>query len=389
MAVENYGTEGQQLEIAPLLRRVELFLEDGDWQSAERYCDAVLDRDPENAQAYFLLLLAETKNTSVQALEQETLILEYFPNYGKALRFADSQMQAQLRELANLNHYNRACMMFDAARSVADYNEAASVFEKIADYRDSQKRVEECRELVQNMQQRAAYNSAQNEYYAALSRQSVAGLESAMRKLARMSDYEPAQILAAKCQEEIGRIIEEQKQRTKAAAEKEQRDRQRKRRAIVIVILVAVIAAAVMIWISSSTAAEEKARQEHQQEVQWAENLSRTARRTIVGVTLQTPTESNDQFKLKRGEVWWSEYYVVTFNENGKASYVKYEKKMTKTSDEPLMSFAGDLDFRQTTKGEFSYSIYAEGTDVKIKIGTMVYILNVDSRDVPIGLAKG
>ena len=44
-----------------LLKRAFIFLEDGDWQSADEYCEKVLDLDPENAEAYLGKLMAELK----------------------------------------------------------------------------------------------------------------------------------------------------------------------------------------------------------------------------------------------------------------------------------------------------------------------------------------
>lgn len=44
---------------APLLRRGNLFLEDGDWKNADTYFDKVLDLDPECAEAYLGKLMAE------------------------------------------------------------------------------------------------------------------------------------------------------------------------------------------------------------------------------------------------------------------------------------------------------------------------------------------
>ena len=52
----------QQTAIAgvdTLLRRVFIFLEDGNWQAADEYAEKVLDIDPENAQAYLGKLMAE------------------------------------------------------------------------------------------------------------------------------------------------------------------------------------------------------------------------------------------------------------------------------------------------------------------------------------------
>ena len=42
-------TEGNA-NIAALLKRAFMFLEDGDWDSANKYCEKVLDVDPENVQ---------------------------------------------------------------------------------------------------------------------------------------------------------------------------------------------------------------------------------------------------------------------------------------------------------------------------------------------------
>jgi hypothetical protein len=42
-----------------LLRRVEVFLEDGDFSRADEYCERVLDMNVENGYAYLFKLLAE------------------------------------------------------------------------------------------------------------------------------------------------------------------------------------------------------------------------------------------------------------------------------------------------------------------------------------------
>ena len=44
--------------VSSLLKRVSLFLEDGEWESAEEYCQKVLDIDPENAEAYLGLVIS-------------------------------------------------------------------------------------------------------------------------------------------------------------------------------------------------------------------------------------------------------------------------------------------------------------------------------------------
>lgn len=51
-AKETVVVQESAANTAPLLKRAFIFLEDGDWSSADEYCEKVLDLDPENAQAY-------------------------------------------------------------------------------------------------------------------------------------------------------------------------------------------------------------------------------------------------------------------------------------------------------------------------------------------------
>ena len=81
---------------APLLQRAFLFLEDGEWENADGYCEKVLDLEPQNARAYLGKLMAE-----LQVFQPEQLALQEMPfdcngSYKKALRFADDELRAQL-----------------------------------------------------------------------------------------------------------------------------------------------------------------------------------------------------------------------------------------------------------------------------------------------------
>ena len=52
-----------------LLKRVFMFLEDGNWNSADEYCEKVLDIDPENAEAYLGKFLVELKCHNVSKID--------------------------------------------------------------------------------------------------------------------------------------------------------------------------------------------------------------------------------------------------------------------------------------------------------------------------------
>lgn len=81
---------------APLLKRAFMFLEDGDWNSANEYCEKVLDIDPENAQAYLGKLMAELKVRKQENLKDCAEPFNGKNNYQKAVRFADDGLKAAL-----------------------------------------------------------------------------------------------------------------------------------------------------------------------------------------------------------------------------------------------------------------------------------------------------
>lgn len=82
--------------VEALLKRVNIFLEDDEWDSAEEYCEKVLDIDPENARAYLGKVLAELKmHTSEELFSSEKPIKDN-KNFKKALRFADSELKREL-----------------------------------------------------------------------------------------------------------------------------------------------------------------------------------------------------------------------------------------------------------------------------------------------------
>ena len=73
---------------APLLKRAFMFLEDGEWTSANEYCEKVLDIDPENAQAYLGKLMAKLRVRVQESLKDQAEPFDDNGNFKKAVRFA-------------------------------------------------------------------------------------------------------------------------------------------------------------------------------------------------------------------------------------------------------------------------------------------------------------
>ncbi|MBQ5328246.1 MAG: tetratricopeptide repeat protein [Oscillospiraceae bacterium] len=140
-----------------LLKRANLFLEDGEWDTASAYCDAVLDMEPENAEAYLGKLLAELKVS-----KKEKLINQFEPfsdniNYKKVVRFANDNLKNEVlgyinsinirKENAQLEKlYNEAKTAFNSACSADDFKSAAEKFKLVAGYKDSDELYSKCTE---------------------------------------------------------------------------------------------------------------------------------------------------------------------------------------------------------------------------------------------------
>lgn len=93
--------------VAPLLKRAFMFLEDGEWHSADEYCERVLDQDPENALAYLGKLMAELKVRQRSELAACGTQYGGNSNYKKALRFGDAELK---KELEDYHAQNSACL---------------------------------------------------------------------------------------------------------------------------------------------------------------------------------------------------------------------------------------------------------------------------------------
>lgn len=91
---------GHTQEVAPLLRRIELFLEDGEFDRADDFCEQVLNIDPENTFAYLGKLLIEFRCKTKEELSSGNKLLENSKNYAKILRFGTAE---EIRSMVEIN----------------------------------------------------------------------------------------------------------------------------------------------------------------------------------------------------------------------------------------------------------------------------------------------
>ena len=171
-AADSISTPANEPDTAPLLKRAFMFLEDGDWSSANDYCEKVLDKEPENAMAYVGKLMAELQCRHRTDLLKCEAPLEESNYYLKALRFADADLRKELendnsfikkhiedeiqqrqeeKKAEEKNTIYSMAAKYAETESVAEQKKAAEKFGEISDWRDAASRAAVCRQRVEEL----------------------------------------------------------------------------------------------------------------------------------------------------------------------------------------------------------------------------------------------
>lgn len=157
--------------ISPLLKRAFMFLEDGDWESADEYCEKVLDSDPENANAYLGKLMAEMRVRKQEDLSKCSEPFDDNNSYKKAIRFGNEQLTATLNnyvtyikernEMERLKGiYHKAYDAMQYADTEEVFKSAAKLFQGISGYRDADEMAERCLENAETIRKDNIYSVA-------------------------------------------------------------------------------------------------------------------------------------------------------------------------------------------------------------------------------------
>ena len=204
-------TEGSA-NIAPLLKRAFMFLEDGDWNAANEYCEKVLDADPECAQAYLGKLMAQLRVKKQDALKNCPTPFDSDNNYQKTLRFADDKLKSELtgyiehinkrNENARLHEiYQKATQTLAYANSEYDFLSAAKLFDSISGHRDAASLSEKCRINAENARKDAILSEGNirlNKKNA-----TIADLEAAIKEYQKIPGWKNADDQLRICQEKL------------------------------------------------------------------------------------------------------------------------------------------------------------------------------------------
>lgn len=192
---------------SPLLKRVFMFLEDGEWDDADEYCEKVLDINPECGEAYLGKLMVDLKVRHRRKLDTQTVPFDNNPYYQKAMRFGDTKLRNELENYIQnitdrlerarlLEIYNKGISLLEAAKTEEDCINALEVFDSIVGFEDSEEKAKQCKEKANEI-------CLSRLYAAAVSLMKLAKTEEAFVKASNafneIKEYKDSKILSEEC----------------------------------------------------------------------------------------------------------------------------------------------------------------------------------------------
>ena len=150
------------VQIDVLIKRAFLALEEGAFEKADNYAEAVLNQDPENAQAYLAKLLIDLKVKTVEDLSKLENSFEDNVNYKRVMRYGDDNIKNTLKgyiddintrnENARIEGiYNKAIYMMTGIES-ENYKKALSLLKSISGWRDADTKIVICERKIRDIE---------------------------------------------------------------------------------------------------------------------------------------------------------------------------------------------------------------------------------------------
>ncbi len=212
------------------IRRVFIFLEDGDFKSADEYCEKVLDIEPENAHAYLGKLMAELQIKQQDNLKDLPKPFNDNSNYQKIMKFGNDNIKSEIKsyiDCINKRNYLEQCeKKYQEALAIyenefSDRNKltrAKEIFENISDYKDSKELIEQYDEKVRehehNINERDRLAKLESIYQTAYSFYKTSNanqVEKAKEIFERLSSYKDSNEMVSKCNEKIRELQNSEK----------------------------------------------------------------------------------------------------------------------------------------------------------------------------------
>ncbi len=215
--VKETVTSNSIVNVSPLLKRAFMFLEDGDWDRADDFCEQVLNQDPENAQAYLGKLMADLHVHSTENLKNEKTSFENNKNYKKTLRFGNDELKNFLtgctKYITQRNEFERQESVYrqgvaamESACTEQEYKEACIIFSTIKQHKNAKELLEMCKTKAEECKVKDE-EARKDEILSLATRKKEEGLFSeAAQMLSNIRGWRNSDAIIKECVEEMERI---------------------------------------------------------------------------------------------------------------------------------------------------------------------------------------
>ena len=172
------ASAAQQKSADNYAKRAFQFLEDGNWDKADKMLEEALDLDPENGDAHLGKLLLDRKCKTIEALNRETKPISRSGHYSRAVKYATIERRNQLQAIDKMilkrieeqqreKKYKELVAAFEDIEYVDEAERMAEDFAKMGNYQKAAEYAESCRTKAQLIREKAerelAYEKARKE----------------------------------------------------------------------------------------------------------------------------------------------------------------------------------------------------------------------------------
>ena len=212
----------------PLLKRAFMFLEDGEFERADEFCEQVLILNPENARAYLGKLMAELRVRKQEHLSRCDKSFEHKNNYQKILRFADERLIGELKEYVELiNQRNKDIEIKETyarakasmtADTIPNLYDAIDLYKMVIDFRDSKEMILVCEKRIAEIRVEIEKKRKDDIYAEALSAMEsshASEVERAISLFESIIEWKESKEKIVECKNKIEKIFLEEKQKAK------------------------------------------------------------------------------------------------------------------------------------------------------------------------------
>ena len=208
-------------KVNALVKRGFIVLEDKDWRKAEELADQILNSDPENAQAYLIQMMAKLKIGKKEQIPEASDTLDDMTEYQRVMRFGDEELKKKIsgyndaiRDRIHAEECDRDLLMasdlIQRAKTEEDTQKAIQILQKLSGWKNAD-------ELLKTAEEKEKNIVCDRIYTDALKHMAKEEYEEAIECFEQIPGHRESDERLEKCRQKIIER-EEQEQRDREAA---------------------------------------------------------------------------------------------------------------------------------------------------------------------------